>query len=175
MDFEEIVQKRQSCRRFDKNKPVDPETLRRILNVARLAPSACNAQPYVIYAAVGRSAQSISKARRLSMNRFIEDCPAFFVIAEDSSNIMSVVGSKVSDTDYRSVDIGIVCAYITSAATELGLDTCILGIFDGPAIQEILKTKKRIRLVIAVGYAAENDALRPKKRKDENDFIFYVS
>ena len=48
MNFTEIAEKRQSCREYDEKKAVESKKLDAILNAARLAPSACNGQPYHI-------------------------------------------------------------------------------------------------------------------------------
>ena len=45
MDFLEIARARQSCRSYDTERPVEQEKLDAVLEAARLAPSACNAQP----------------------------------------------------------------------------------------------------------------------------------
>ena len=54
MDFMEIAQTRQSCRAYDGSRPVETEKLERIMEAARLAPSACNAQPYHFIVCRGR-------------------------------------------------------------------------------------------------------------------------
>ena len=46
MDYLEIARARQSCRAYDATRPVEEEKLLTCLEAARLAPSACNAQPY---------------------------------------------------------------------------------------------------------------------------------
>jgi nitroreductase len=56
-------------------------------------------------------------------------------------------------------------AYITAAATEQGLDTCILGWFDDAKIRSICNLDKPVRLVITLGYSVDNYELRDKKRK----------
>ena len=48
MDFLELAKLRQSCRAYDETREVDPEKLQAILEAGRLAPSACNGQPYRI-------------------------------------------------------------------------------------------------------------------------------
>lgn len=48
MDFLQLVLSRQSDRAYDKERPVEAEKLERILEAARLAPSACNAQPWEV-------------------------------------------------------------------------------------------------------------------------------
>jgi nitroreductase len=67
--------------------------------------------------------------------------------------------------DYRSIDIGIAVGMLTLAATARGLSTCILGIFDEKELKKIFGIREPIRLVVALGRAAEDDPLRPKKRR----------
>ncbi len=63
---------------------------------------------------------------------------------------------------------------ITAQATELGLDTCILGWFDNEKIMKICSVSGDVRLVISLGYKKENDALRQKKRKSIDELIKFI-
>jgi nitroreductase len=83
-------------------------------------------------------------------------------------------GAKVKGNDYRSIDIGIVCAYITAEAAALELGTCILGWFDDQAIREICSLDGAVRLVISLGYPKEGDRLREKKRKDMDELVTVI-
>lgn len=171
MNFSEIVVKRQSCRSFDSNRPAEPEAVEKCLEAARLAPSAVNAQPYRFWYVCGEKGKLIAEARSMGMNGFISDCETFIVITEDGYNFAAKAGSVVKKQDFRSVDIGIACAYLTSEATEQGLDTCILGMFDEKKVQTILETKDRIRLIVAMGHETEGYAQREKKRKTDDKLI----
>jgi nitroreductase len=71
----------------------------------------------------------------------------------------------VKKNDYRSMDIGIVAAYMTAEATAQGLATCILGWVDDEKLRRICGVDGTVRLAITLGYAAEDDKLREKKRK----------
>ena len=62
MNFLEIARQRQSCRSYDENRSVEPEKLEAILEAARLAPSACNGQPYHLTVCRGEAAQAVAKA-----------------------------------------------------------------------------------------------------------------
>ena len=62
MNFSEIAKTRQSCRRYDPQRPVEPEKLEAILASARLAPSACNGQPYRITVCQGDAAKQVAAA-----------------------------------------------------------------------------------------------------------------
>ena len=169
MDFLEIANARQSCRSYDETKAVEPEKLEQILNSARLSPSACNGQPYHITVCKGEAAKKIAKeVQGMGMNRFASEAPIMLVISEEPYVKTAAFGAKVKGNDYRSIDIGILAAYLTAEAAAQGLGTCILGWFDDNAIREICKLEHAVRLVITLGYAKEGDALRTKKRKNKD-------
>ncbi len=172
MNFSEIAQLRQSCRNFDKERKVEQEKIDDILASAGLAPSACNGQPYFLTLCKGETAQRVAKATQgMGMNKFASDAPIQIVISEMPYVKTAAFGAKVKGNDYRSIDIGIVAAYITAEATAQGLGTCILGWFDSEKIKQICSLKGEARLVISLGYAKENDPLRPKKRKSPQDLV----
>ncbi len=172
MNFSEIANFRQSCRNFDKERKVEQEKIECVLASARLAPSACNGQPYFLTICKGETAQKVAKATQgMGMNKFASDAPIQIVISEMPYVKTAALGAKVKGNDYRSIDIGIVAAYITAEATAQGLGTCILGWLDNEKIKEICSLKGDVRLVISLGYVKENDTLRPKKRKNTDDLI----
>lgn len=172
MDFTTIAQTRQSCRRYDPQRDVEDEKLQAILESARLAPSACNSQPYRITVCRGESAKQVASAvMGMGMNKFAADAPVKIVISEDSYVPSAALGAKVKGIDYRSIDIGILAAYITAEATAQGLDTCIIGWLDDEKIRGICGLEKPVRLVITVGYAPEGYPLRKKQRKELSELV----
>lgn len=172
MNFTEIAEQRQSCRKYNKDKTVEQEKLDAILNTVRIAPSACNSQPYHFNVCRETAAEKVAKAvRGPGMNKFAEDVPVFIVISEKPYNTTAGAGAKIKRNDYRSIDIGIAAAYITAEACAQGLGSCILGWFDNDKIKEICDIKEDVRLVIALGYAADDDILRTKKRKDLKELV----
>ncbi len=174
MDFSDIVNIRQSCRNFDSKKQVEKEELSAILESARLAPSACNGQPYHITVCKNEAAKAVAKATQsMGMNKFTNDAPVMLVISEKPYVRSAAAGAKLKHNDYRSIDIGIVCSHIVCTATELGLSTCILGWFDDNKIRSICNLSEPVRLVIALGYSAEDDKLRTKKRKSLLELVSY--
>ena len=96
------------------------------------------------------------------------------VISEEPYVASAALGAKLKNNDYRSIDIGIVSAYVTAEAAAQGLSTCILGWLDDAKIREVLGVTGTVRLVITLGYAAEGDTLRQKKRKDLDKLVSYV-
>ncbi len=172
MNFIEIAENRQSCRRYDSGRMVEKEKLDRILEAARLSPSACNGQPYQITVCKGETAKKVAKATQgMGMNRFATDAPVLIVLSEMPYVASAALGAKVKKNDYRSIDIGIVAAYLTAEATAQGLGTCILGWLEDGKIREICGLDGAVRLVITLGYASEEDKLRGKKRKDLTELV----
>ena len=172
MDFMQIVNERQSVRSYDAQRPVEQEKIDAILEAARLAPSACNGQPYHLTVCRGEAALQVAKATAgLGMNRFAVQAPVQIVLSEAPYVATAAAGAKIKNNDYRSIDIGIAAAYITSEATAQGLGSCILGWLDDAKIRKICGLDAPVRLVITIGYASENDKLRPKKRKELSELV----
>ncbi len=175
MNFTQIANNRQSCRAYNPDKTVESEKLQAVLEVARLSPSACNGQPYHITVCKGEVAKNVAKATQgMGMNKFASDAPVMLVISEMPYVKSAAVGAKLKHNDYRSIDIGILSAYITAEATEQGLSTCILGWLDDAKIREICHLDGTVRLVITLGYAKDDDKLRSKKRKDIDELVNFV-
>ena len=175
MNFMEIAEQRQSCRSYDPTRAVEGEKIDRILEAARLSPSACNGQPYRITVCHGEAAKSVAKATQgMGMNKFASDAPVMLVISEEDYVKTAAFGAKIKKNDYRSIDIGIVAAYITAQATAEGLGSCILGWFDDGKIREICGVDKPVRLVITIGYAKDGEILRQKKRKSISELSHEV-
>ena len=174
MNFTEIANNRQSCRKYDAARPVEQEKLSAILQVAQLAPSACNGQPYHITVCRNEAATEAAKAcTGMGMNKFASDAPVMLIIAERPYVKSAAVGAKLKKNDYRSIDIGIVAAYITAEAAAQGLGSCILGWFDNDKLQKITGTDDTCRLAITIGYAAD-EPLRQKKRKSLDELTSFV-
>ena len=172
MNFMEIAQARQSCRSYDSEKAVEQEKLDAILKAAQLAPSACNGQPYKITVCKDETAKAVAAAcTGMGMNKFAAQAPVQLVISEMPYVKSAALGAKLKGNDYRSIDIGIVSAYITAEAAAQGLATCILGWLDDEKIRSICDLKYPVRLVITLGYAGEGDKLRAKKRKEMDQLV----
>ena len=172
MNFTEIANNRQSCRNYDAERAVEQEKLDAILESARLSPSACNGQPYLMTVCRGESAKAVAKAvQGMGMNKFADNAPVLIVISEKPYVASAALGAKVKGNDYRSIDIGILAAYITAEAAAQGLGSCILGWFDDAKLREICSLDAPARLVITIGYPKEGDKLREKKRKDMAEIV----
>ena len=172
MNFMEIANRRQSCRSYDPCRVVEQEKIEAVLEAARLAPSACNGQPYHFTVCRGETAQAVAKATMgMGLNKFAPQAPVLVVVSEKPYTKSAALGAKVKGNDYRSIDIGIATAYLTAEATAQGLSTCILGWLDDQKIRQICGLDQPVRLVITLGYAAEGDGPRTKKRKDLAELV----
>lgn len=175
MNFREIAEQRQSCRAYNSERMVEKEKLQAILEVARLSPSACNGQPYHITVCTGDTAKMVAKATQgMGINKFAVEAPVLMVVSEKPYAKTAALGAKIKHNDYRSLDIGILSAYITSEATAQGLGSCILGWFDDDKIRQLCNLDGAVRLVITLGYQSDSDKLRHKKRKDMDELVSYV-
>lgn len=173
MNFSEIAKNRYSCRNYNPDKAVEEEKLSAVLSSARLAPSACNGQPYMLSVCRGEKAKKVARATMgMGLNKFASDAPVLIVISEMPYVKSAALGAKVKGNDYRSIDIGIVAAYITAEAAAQGLGSCILGWLDDAKIREICSLDGAVRLVITLGYP-KDVKIPEKKRKDFESLIKY--
>ena len=126
-DIKALYTHRQSCRAFD-GKPVPEQLLKEICELALLAPSACNAQPWHLYAVTGEKVKDVAACvQGLGMNKFANDAGAFVVVTEGKSNLTARLGDRLKDQNFTPGDIGIMTAHLVLAAEAAGLASCILG------------------------------------------------
>lgn len=167
-DFFELIARRESCRSYA-GTPVEEEKLLRCLDAARLAPSACNGQPWSFLAVrtPTLAAQLAACTQSAGMNRFTSACPCFVVLVEEKDSLTARAGARLKKQDFVSLDLGLAAAQFCLAATAQGLSTCMLGWFDEDRVRALLDIPgdRRVRLIICLGYAAETGAPRPKNRK----------
>ena len=175
MDFIEIAEARQSTRAFDPDREVEQEKIVRILEAARLAPSACNGQPYHFTVCRGEAKEKVARAvSGVGINGFAKETPVLIVISEEDYCRTAAIGAKLKKNDYRSIDIGIAAAYLTAQAQTQGLSSCILGWLDDGKIRQACELTHPARLVIALGYAKEGEMLREKKRKSFDELVSFL-
>lgn len=177
MNFMEIANARQSCRSYDPDRPVEREKIDAILQAGRLAPSACNGQPYHITVCTGETAKAVAQTTVLhatGMNRFVPQAPVLLLISEKPYVKTAALGAKLKNIDYRSIDMGILAAYMTAEAAVQGLGSCILGWVTSDKIQKICGIDSPVKLIIALGYPGPNDKPRQKIRKDLDELVTYM-
>lgn len=173
MDIYDLIEKRQSDRAYDSSRTVEPEKIERIVSAVRLAPSACNSQPWhLIVVDDPEKVKVVAKAMNsMGLNKFATEAPCHILIVQESPNFTARIGGWIKNKHYPLIDCGIAASYLTLAATQEGLGSCIMGWFDEKKLQKLLgiPSSKRILLDVAIGYSTQQH--REKIRKDLNDIV----
>ena len=172
MTFQEMLEKRESCRAYS-DRPVSREDLMKIVEAGRLSPSGCNAQPWKFIVvdepeAKEKSCDALVVEGGATGVPFRKQVPAYIILVEQPAKVMPFVKAHYGDTQrFAQGDIGMAGMSMCYQALELGLSTCILGLNDQQKMEEYfgIPQGSEVRLVIAVGYSAENKAPRRKIRK----------
>ena len=166
MDFEELILRRQSDRKYLPN-AVAKEDVMKCLEAARMAPSACNSQPwkFVVVDDRAKLMEMAEAAAGLGMNKFAHSVPVMVAVVLEKMNFTAKIGSMVKNKDYCMLDLGIAVEHFCLQAADLGLGTCIMGWFDEKRISKLLNVPrgKRIPLIISLGYP--DAPVRNKVRK----------
>ena len=155
MEFSELILKRQSDRRYAP-KPVAREHILKCLEAARMAPSACNSQPwkFVVVDERTKVIQISDAARGLGMNKFTVQVPVLIAVVQENMNLEARAGAVVKDKDYSMMDLGMAVENFCLQAAELGLGTCIIGWFDEKKVKDVLGVprSRRVQLLISLGH-----------------------
>jgi nitroreductase len=155
--------------------------IERCLEAARMAPSACNSQPwtFVVVDESERKDRLIQEALGgvYKTNAFVRDAPVLVVIITEASGYIARMGGLFRHVRYNLIDIGIAGEHLVLQAAELGLGSCWLGWFNESAVRRVLglPRKTQIDVMIALGYSAEGDPIRPKTRKPLSAVVRFFS
>jgi nitroreductase len=175
-DILELIKSRQSDRKYS-DKVVEREKLERVIEAGRMAPSACNAQPWKFIVVddptvLSRVADAAS-AKLLGMNGFVHQAPVIIVVVRENANMSSKVGATIKNKDYSLFDIGIATENICLQAEAEGLGSCIIGWFDEKELRKILSipSSKRVELLITIGYSLSDQ--REKRRKPSGETVSF--
>ena len=166
MELLQLVKQRQSDRSYTQDK-VDLETIKKCLEIAHLAPSSINSQPWRFIIVDDEQVRAnLAKALQVELkgntiNKFAPTVPLF----------VAFCGEK--DARRRSFDLGAAVNYFCLALAEQGLGSCIMG---GMKEEEAVKALNipedyKLEIVVAVGYSTQET--REKNRKDLDDLLFY--
>lgn len=176
IDFLSLVKNRQSDRAY-LDKPVENEKLMRCLEAARLAPSACNSQPWTLIVVDNKELKDkvaeATASTLLPLNHFTKQAPIHVVIVQETPKLVSRVGGAIKDKEYPLIDIGITVEHFCLQAASEGLGTCILGWFNEKKVKKLLNipSNRRALLIITLGYPAK--PTREKKRKELDEMVCF--
>jgi nitroreductase len=166
MEFSELIRERYSVRAY-KPDAVEEEKLERVLEAARLAPTAANRQPFqlIVLSTQGREAE----LQRIYQRRWFVDVPIVICICALPDEGWVRMDGKA----YVDVDAAIAMDHLILAATDVGLGTCWIADFDPDAAREVLGLPEGVEPIAftPLGYPA--DKPRTKKRKSLDDLVRY--
>jgi len=145
----EAIERRYSCRAY-KELPIEPYKLTRVLEAARLAPSANNLQDWRFVVVTDEPARS-KLAEAAGNQMFIADAPVIIVACSNSNHVMRC-GQAVGP-----IDVAIALEHIALQAVEEGLATCWIGSFSPDKVQQILQIPQDIVIIelMSLGYPAD--------------------
>ena len=172
----ELIKSRQSDRKYS-DKPIEKEKLERIVEAGRMAPSACNAQPWkfvvVDQPPLLEKLTEAASAKLLGMNSFVSQATVMIVVVREQANLSSKIGATIKNKDYSLIDIGIASQSICLQAEAEGIGSCMLGWFDEKSVRKTLgiPKSKRVELIITLGYPLGEK--REKRRKPKEETIAY--
>jgi nitroreductase len=180
MTFQELISRRQSVRKYQE-KSVEREKIDKIIEAVHIAPSTCNSQPWKLIIVdepeLKKSVALATFSKTISFNKFAVQAPVIAVLVIEKAKLIAQIGGSIKNQEYPYYDIGIAAAHFCLQAAELGLGTCIIGWFDEKKIQQLLNIpeKRKIGLVITLGYPPEDFILRQKIRKPVEEICRFNS
>lgn len=167
--FLDLAGRRHSVRAYAA-RPVEREKIERCLEAARLAPSACNSQPwmFVVVDDPARKEQvaAATSGGVLPLNHFTRQAPVLVVVVAQQANMSARAGAAIKELPFPVMDCAIAAEHFCLQAAEEGLGTCMLGWFDAAKVRELLviPASARPALILTLGYSAE-EAVPPRRRK----------
>ncbi len=168
MNIIDTISARRSVRSYTSEQPSD-ELLHNVLNAGRLAPSACNAQPWKFIVIKDRENRlQLSKAYN---REWFYNAPVILCVCCNREESWRRKDGK----DFGDIDIAIAVDHITLAAQEAGLGTCWIANFDAAVARELLKLPPHIDPVMftPLGYPQKSDQIPPKIRKKLEDILCF--
>lgn len=169
MEFSELIKIRQSDRKYE-TRPVDKELVMKCIEAARLAPSACNSQPwkFVIVDDPVLLNEMADAAQGMGMNKFSHEAPVIVAVVLEKMNLSASIGSVIKDKEYSLLDVGIAVEHFCLQAADLGLGTCIMGWFNEKKVRKMLGIgRKRVPLLLTLGYPASETRNKIRKPVEE--------
>jgi nitroreductase len=177
MSFLDLANKRYSVRNY-KNTPVPQEKINRCIEAARLAPSACNSQPWKFIVVDDlKFIKELAKAAFkgiLDFNHFAFKAPVLVLIVSERQKMFAKFGGIVKKKNFSLIDIAIAAEHLCLQAAEEGLGTCMLGWFNEKKVKKTLSIPKlkRVELIISVGFSADEN-IPHKNRKSIDEILSY--
>jgi len=175
LTLDELISKRYSVRSYD-SRAVEKEKIEAILQAARLAPSACNAQPwrFIVIDQKELKEKFIEQCMGVTVpNTWAKSAPVIIVAASQLQLLTHKVGELIQGVNYHLIDIGIALEHCALKATELELGTCYIGWFKADKIKKLLNLPKNWKpeCLLTLGYSL--DKPRESIRKPLEEIVLW--
>lgn len=170
MSVKTIIIKRRSIRKYQ-DKKIPNILIRELINAARLAPSAYNAQPSKFFVIKDEAIKQKLKQNNIFKQDFVYEAPIIIVCCTDKNVFPEERFEPVYSNSHEIGgelgavrDLSIAAQNLVLRATELTLGTCYIGLVNRARIKELLDIPKNyiVPFVITVGYPAEKPKPTPR-------------
>ncbi len=160
--IKDLILKNRSYRRFQQQVPIKPETLKNLIDLARLSASAKNLQPLKYILSCNPQKNAIIFPN-LGWAGYLKDWPGPVEEERPSAYIVILEDTEIIRSSYSDCDVGIAAQSILLGATEKGLGGCMIGSIRKEKLRQKLHIHKRykIKLVIALGVPKEQVVINP--------------
>jgi nitroreductase len=166
MDVSTAINQRRSVRAY-KETMVEEDKLKKILEAARLSPSASNHQEWKFI--VVKNKETRKKLAIAAFDQsFIGEAPVVIVACGTETRTIMLCGQPA-----YAVDVSIACTFMILQAYELGLGTCWIGAFKEDEVKKILKIPESVRVVAMTPLGYPNQAPSPRFRKSLNQIVCF--
>ncbi len=166
MDFTELIKNRYSVRAY-KAIPVEEDKLKQVLEAARLAPTACNLQPFqfIVIHTQGKE----DDLKRIYRGSWFAKAPVIICACATEAEGWRRADGK----SYAAIDLAIAVDHLVLAAANLGLGTCWVGAFDVKAARDVLKIPDDVEPLIFIPLGYPDDKPGAKHRKSIDELVRY--
>lgn len=160
MEVFEAIETRRSIRKYEPSS-IPNEHLKKILEAARLAPSAGNRQPW--HFIVIRSSERKKLVAEAARNK---------MFLADTGVIIVALADPAASSKWYKQDVMIAMEHIVLASTGLGYGTCWIGAFEEEQVKQLLEVPERMTVVALLPIGVPDEKPQPKPRKDFGEIFF---
>ena len=167
----DLMRRRASCRKY-LEKSVEEDKIINCLEAARLAPSACNKQPWR-FKIIDDSATLKEICRDALLPGipmpWLQKAPVIVVLCAETNIVTHTLAPMLSKVKYHLVDVGIAGEHFVLAAEAQGLGTCWIGWFKEKKVRKIAGIPRNLQILslISLGYPEEPQDQPSKMSIDE--------
>lgn len=171
----ELARERTSCRSY-LDKPIPEELINQCIEAARVAPSACNKQPwrFIIVSSPELRSHITNKCLLPGVPMpWIAKAPVIVVLCAQKTTITHTIAPMLSGVHYELIDAGIAGEHFVLSATALGLGSCWIGWFKERAIKKLLKIPRGIKVLSLISLGYPNKVTANSSRLSKEEITFY--